>query len=87
MSQDSKIRVVISGASHGRWIRPQWLVQICARSKANLSHIESKRNGTTVLNPLKNLIVQAEDENKNLMPSIYECVEGSTTFRKFVMCC
>lgn len=52
------------------------------RQKENLARLKRERNGTAVLASLKNLKVQAEDENKNLMPTICECVENDATLQE-----
>ena len=52
------------------------------RQKANLARLKRERNGTAVVTSLRNLKVQAEDKDKNLMPAICECVENDATLQE-----
>jgi methylmalonyl-CoA mutase N-terminal domain/subunit len=52
------------------------------RQKANLARLKRERDGKAVLTSLKNLKVQAEDKDKNLMPTICECVESDATLQE-----
>ena len=52
------------------------------RQKANLARLKRERNGTAVVSSLRNLKVQAEDKDKNLMPVICECVENDATLQE-----
>jgi methylmalonyl-CoA mutase N-terminal domain/subunit len=52
------------------------------RQKANLVRLKRERNGTAVATSLKNLKAQAEDQDKNLMPAICECVESDATLQE-----
>ncbi|VVB88962.1 Methylmalonyl-CoA mutase [uncultured archaeon] len=52
------------------------------RQKVNLARLKRERNGTAVVSSLRNLKVQAEDKDKNLMPAICECVENDATLQE-----
>jgi methylmalonyl-CoA mutase N-terminal domain/subunit len=52
------------------------------RQKANLARLKRERNGTAVTTSLRNLKVQAEDKDKNLMPAICECVENDASLQE-----
>jgi methylmalonyl-CoA mutase N-terminal domain/subunit len=52
------------------------------RQKANLARLKRERDGKAVVTSLKNLKVQAEDKDKNLMPTICECVESDATLQE-----
>jgi methylmalonyl-CoA mutase N-terminal domain/subunit len=52
------------------------------RQKANLARLKRERNSKAVVTSLKNLKVQAEDKDKNLMPTICECVESDATLQE-----
>jgi len=52
------------------------------RQKANLARLKRERNGTAVVTSLRNLKIQAEDKDKNLMPVICECVENDATLQE-----
>ncbi|PKN37308.1 MAG: methylmalonyl-CoA mutase [Deltaproteobacteria bacterium HGW-Deltaproteobacteria-2] len=61
---------------------PQLMKTAEERQKANLAQLKRERNGKAVVTTLRNLKVQAEDKDKNLMPAICECVESDATLQE-----
>jgi methylmalonyl-CoA mutase N-terminal domain/subunit len=61
---------------------PQLMKTAEERQKANLAQLKRERDGKAVVTTLRNLKVQAEDKDKNLMPAICECVENDATLQE-----